>query len=317
MSIFGVHRRIVDDYASYIRSFVTIADDELRRRVERHLTDGHLWPEPLLAFNPAFATVGRVEALAKSGVFAPQVADAFRGFELFEHQSEAIRLGIAGTDFLVTSGTGSGKSLIYIGAIFEHLFRLGAPMPPGVTAVVVYPLNALVNSQEEELRRYAENYRLARGEAFPIRFAKFSGQEDITRRQELEAEPPHILLTNYMMLELLLTRGSQANLRAAVYDQLRFLVFDELHTYRGRQGADVGLLIRRIRAKAKLPVLYIGTSATMVSERWLSRSSRLPKSPSNFSANRSAQGRSCRKRSWHASPGHRRLRHSRLPLPEG
>jgi ATP-dependent helicase YprA (DUF1998 family) len=265
MGIFSVHRQIVDDYASYIRSFVTIADDELRRRVEQHLMDGHLWPEPLLAFNPAFATVGPVETLAKSGVFAPQVADAFRGFKLFAHQMEAIRLGIAGTDFVVTSGTGSGKSLIYIGAIFEHLFRLGAPIPPGVTAVVVYPLNALVNSQEEELRRYAENYRLARGEAFPIRFAKFTGQEDIARRQELEAEPPHILLTNYMMLELLLTRGSQANLRAAVYDQLRFLVFDELHTYRGRQGADVGLLIRRIRAKAKLPVVCIGTSATMVS----------------------------------------------------
>ena len=265
MGIFSVHRKIVDDYASYIRSFVTIADDELRRRVEQHLNDGHLWPEPLLGFNPAFGTVGRVEALAREGVFAPQVADAFRGFELFEHQLEAIKLGIAGTDFVVTSGTGSGKSLIYIGAIFERLFRAGVPMPPGVTAVVVYPLNALVNSQEEELGRYAENYRQARGEAFPIRFAKFTGQEDTARRQELEAEPPHILLTNYMMLELLLTRGSQAKLRAAVYDQLRFLVFDELHTYRGRQGADVGLLIRRIRAKAKLPVVCIGTSATMVS----------------------------------------------------
>jgi ATP-dependent helicase YprA (DUF1998 family) len=122
-----------------------------------------------------------------------------------------------------------------------------------------------VNSQEEELRRYAENYKQARGEEFPIRFAKFTGQEDITRRQELEAEPPHILLTNYMMLELLLTRGGQRTLRQAIYDELRFLVFDELHTYRGRQGADVGLLIRRIRSRAKHPVVCIGTSATMIS----------------------------------------------------
>lgn len=265
MGIFSVHRRIVEDYASYIRSFVTIADEELGRRVEQHLKDGHLWPEPLLAFNPSFATAGPVEGLADSGFFTPQVAAAFRGFELFEHQLEAIRLGIAGRDFVVTSGTGSGKSLTYIGAIVESLFRMGTPLPPGVTAVVVYPLNALVNSQEEELRRHAETYRQARGEPFPIRFARFTGQEDIARRQELEAEPPHILLTNYMMLELLLTRGSQANLRAAVYDQLRFLVFDELHTYRGRQGADVGLLIRRIRAKTRLPVVCIGTSATMVS----------------------------------------------------
>ena len=82
-----------------------------------------------------------------------------RGYELFEHQLEAIQLGAAGNDFVVTSGTGSGKSLTYIAAIFDHLFKSGNPMPNGVTAVIVYPLNALVNSQEEELRRYAENYQ--------------------------------------------------------------------------------------------------------------------------------------------------------------
>jgi ATP-dependent helicase YprA (DUF1998 family) len=83
----------------------------------------------------------------------------------------------------------------------------------------------------------------------------------------VEDEPPHILLTNYMMLELLLTRSSagQQKIREAIYENLRFLVFDELHTYRGRQGADVGMLIRRIRARAKNPVTCIGTSATMVS----------------------------------------------------
>ncbi len=265
MDIFEIHRRIVGDYASYIRSFVSIADDELRQTVEQHLNDGHLWPEPLLTFNPAFASAGRVEQLVATTVLAPPLGDAFRGYELFEHQLKAIQLGMAGKDFVVTSGTGSGKSLTYIASVFDHLFKAGKPMPSGVTAVVVYPLNALVNSQEEELRRYAENYRDARGEEFPIGFGKFTGQEDMTRRQELEAEPPHILLTNYMMLELLLTRGGQRNLREAIYEGLRFLVFDELHTYRGRQGADVGMLIRRIRARAKQPIVCIGTSATMIS----------------------------------------------------
>jgi len=138
-------------------------------------------------------------------------------------------------------------------------------MPNGVTAVIVYPLNALVNSQEEELRRYAENYSKARhGEKFPFALRNSPGRKT-NRRDELEAEPPHILLTNYMMLELLLTRGGQRTLREAIYDEVRFLVFDELHTYRGRQGADVGLLIRRIRARAKHPVVCIGTSATMIS----------------------------------------------------
>lgn len=266
MDIFEVHRRIMDDYANYIRSFVSISDDVMRKRVEQHLNDGHLWPEPLLTFNPSFAKVGRIEELVSAGVLAAPLGDAFRGYELFEHQLKAIQLGAAGSDFVVTSGTGSGKSLTYIAAICDHLFKAGNPMPNGVTAVIVYPLNALVNSQEEELRRYADNYSKSRGgEKFPIRFAKFTGQEDKTRRDELEAEPPHILLTNYMMLELLLTRGGQRTLREAIYEQLKFLVFDELHTYRGRQGADVGLLIRRIRARAKHPVVCIGTSATMIS----------------------------------------------------
>ena len=81
----------------------------------------------------------------------------------------------------------------------------------------------------------------------------------------MRENPPQILLTNYMMLELLLTRVQERPIRDAIYQNLRFLVFDELHTYRGRQGADVAMLIRRIRAQCKQHVTCIGTSATMVS----------------------------------------------------
>src|SRR5260221_10012900 len=68
-----------------------------------------------------------------------------------------------------------------------------------------------------------------------------------------------------MMLELLLTRVQERKIRDAIYRNLCFLVFDELHTYRGRQGADVAMLIRRIRAQCKQEIVCIGTSATMVS----------------------------------------------------
>ena len=67
------------------------------------------------------------------------------------------------------------------------------------------------------------------------------------------------------MLELLLTRMRERSMRDAIYEHLRFLVFDELHTYRGRQGADVAMLMRRIRSRCSHEVLCIGTSATMVS----------------------------------------------------
>ena len=71
----------------------------------------------------SFAKVGRIEELVASGVLAAPLGDAFRGYELFEHQLEAIQLGATGNDFVVTSGTGSGKSLTYISTIFNDIFK--------------------------------------------------------------------------------------------------------------------------------------------------------------------------------------------------
>src|SRR5271165_5459627 len=74
-----------------------------------------------------------------------------------------------------------------------------------------------------------------------------------------------LLLTNYVMLELLLTRPFERPIINAARD-LRFIVLDELHTYRGRQGADVALLVRRLRVACQAEhMLCVGTSATMSS----------------------------------------------------
>ncbi len=160
MNVFEVHRRIIDDYSRYIRSFIRIDDAEIRQVVHDELTKGKLWPEPLLQFNPAFKSAGKVADLAGSGVLHRDVGDVFTGYSLWQHQLDAIQLGAAGKDFVVTSGTGSGKSLTYIGTIFSHL--LANPGSKGVVAVVVYPLNALINSQTEEFTRYADNFKRAR-----------------------------------------------------------------------------------------------------------------------------------------------------------
>lgn len=263
MNVFEVHKNIVDDYERYIRSFITISDPEIAQVVDDELQRGKLWPEPLLQFNPAFRKAGKVADLARQGVIHREVADIFTGYSLYQHQLEAVQLGAKGSDFVVTSGTGSGKSLTYIGTIFSHL--LSQPQAKGVTAIVVYPLNALINSQTEEFSKYQRNYYNATGRQFPITFGQYTGQEDESKREKMRTDPPQILLTNYMMLELLLTRLQERTIRDAIYANLRFLVFDELHTYRGRQGADVAMLIRRIRAKSSHPLTCIGTSATMVS----------------------------------------------------
>ena len=90
--------------------------------------------------------------------------------------------------------------------------------------------------------------------------------------------PPDILLTNYVMLELILTRYTDQDLARALRS-LRFLVLDELHTYRGRQGADIALLVRRLReASGASGLLCVGTSATLSTEGNVAdRQSRLAK----------------------------------------
>ena len=156
MNVFDTHGKIVRDYESYIRSFLNIADPEIRSHVEAALAEGTLWPEPLLQFNPAFGMAGSIAELTASGKLHPALADIFNGYSLYHHQIAAMELGVAGKDFVVTSGTGSGKSLTYIGSIFHSL--LSDPGQSGVVAVVVYPMNALINSQFEEFKRYKQNY---------------------------------------------------------------------------------------------------------------------------------------------------------------
>ena len=261
MNVFDTHARIIEDYKTYILSFVKIADPVIRDVVEHELGTGKLWPEPLLRFNPAFKLAGGTKDYPQSLKLHPDLADIFKGFRLYQHQVQALDLGTNGKDFVVTSGTGSGKSLTYIGTIFNHL--LANPGSPGVSAVVVYPMNALINSQTEEFLRYKKNYEDATGKDFPITFGQYTGQEDENKRAQMREHPPQILLTNYMMLELLLTRERERPIRDGIYANLRHLVFDEMHTYRGRQGADVAMLIRRIRTQCANPVVCIGTSATM------------------------------------------------------
>lgn len=264
MNILNIHQEILSGYRSYIESFIEIFDDDIRLEVESRLEDGTLWPEPLVQFNPAYQRALSINDLVQEKTLRPETASVFHQYELYAHQVKALRLGVQPKSFVVTSGTGSGKSLTYIGSIFNHLFEKGTGK--GIKAVLVYPMNALINSQEEELNKFKENYEKHSGEKFPITFAAFTGQTKSDLRKTIKDSPPDILLTNYMMLELLLTRYEERQIKDSITENLEFLVFDELHTYRGRQGADVGMLIRRIKSRIPHPVTCIGTSATMVSK---------------------------------------------------
>ena len=270
MDVFELHSNLISDYGNYARSFLRIGDDRIKECVEKEIEDGLLWPDPLLQLNPNFEAGATVTSLVESGVLHADCDRIFRiksnendlgkPMTLYRHQAEAIEIARQGHPYVLTTGTGSGKSLAYIIPIVDHILRHGTGR--GIQAVIVYPMNALANSQMEELAKFVD---WGFGGDSPVTYGRYTGQESQSDRERLLNDPPDILLTNYVMLELILTRVHEEQLVRAAADT-RFLVFDELHTYRGRQGADVSMLIRRCReAFTADNLLCVGTSATMAS----------------------------------------------------
>ena len=269
LDVFALRDSVVDEYERFATSFTTIHAQDIREQVEAIYAEQRYWPEPLIQINPSYKRSTDVGALAESGVVAPGCADIFRAdsrpLSLYKHQEQAIALAADGESFVVTTGTGSGKSLCFFIPIVSHVLAARRrSAEPRTHAIVVYPMNALANSQLEELDKFIGQ---APGDR-PVRFARYTGQEDADERKRVGEDPPDILLTNFMMLELLMTRQEAIDRRViGNCEGLRFLVLDELHTYRGRQGADVALLVRRVRERLEPEnLLCIGTSATMASE---------------------------------------------------
>lgn len=273
VDIFDFRDRVVSDYADYTRSFLNVREPRLKDFVNAQLDAGVLWPEPLVQLNPAFEPGESIDQLAAEGVLHPECRRVFRRNKsranpagdtllLHRHQCDAVRAAATGSPYVLTTGTGSGKSLGYIVPIVDHVLR--SPAKRRIKAIIVYPMNALANSQLKELEKFLiPDDPGGRG---PVTFARYTGQETEDQRKRVLDDPPDILLTNYVMLELILTRPrDQALVRAA--GGLRFLVFDEMHTYRGRQGADVAMLIRRVREATHSPTVQcVGTSATLSTE---------------------------------------------------
>ena len=276
MDVFSLRDAVVGEYKKFATSFTTIHAEDIRQRVEAIYGENRYWPEPLLQVNPNYKRTTTVDALVATGALDPRCAQIFRTpasadatagepLALYKHQEQAIAVASQGGSYVVTTGTGSGKSLcFFIPIVNAVLAEKSAGVGARTRAIVVYPMNALANSQREELQKYLSNISGPR----PVTFARYTGQETGEEREKIAKDAPDILLTNFMMLELLMTRQDELDRRViANCAGLRFLVLDELHTYRGRQGADVGLLVRRVRERLSPDRLQcVGTSATMASE---------------------------------------------------
>jgi DEAD/DEAH box helicase domain-containing protein len=178
----------------------------------------------------------------------------------------------AASNTLVATGTGSGKTECFLYPVLDHCARAAEAGDRG-KALVINPMNALATDQA---RRFAEV--IASTPAFVGLFVGghlgqpgsgmvMSPTSVITDRETMRRTPPDVLPTNYKMLDYLLLRPKDRQLRARNSPEtLRYVVVDELHTFDGARGTDLALLLRRLRARLHVPeghLVCAGTSATL------------------------------------------------------
>lgn len=266
---------------------------------EKKLTAEELVNGPYLEKAQIYAPGEPLDALPLHEKTIETINNRLNGRGLWKHQTDALRLLLNEKNVVISTGTSSGKTLCYQIPIIDDLIR---DPSPGLRAVIIYPLNALVNDQLIEWEQMLKDHP-------QITFARFTGQtpdsqikyeerlretirdrltsqtltqwelqrkvdqdlkEELSKdipnhlnhRDAIRANPPHVLITNFSMLEYLLERPVDAPIFENT--RLRFLVLDEAHAYRGVQATEIAFLIRRLKERLGLETLTcIATSATL------------------------------------------------------
>lgn len=299
-------RTLVDRYRQYLETTVMFRDEELQRSFSEVLGQYELVKGPFIELTPRYRqTVRGSEIFAELLGIEPEpaFAKALQGDRvLYAHQEQALRRAWSGRNVVVATGTGSGKTEAFLLPILLDLYRehVRGQLGPGVRALILYPMNALAFDQRERL---AEICRILREQdaSFRFTFGQYTGstpedaQDDdrhadewarlrephtlvqdgrvlhgeMVFRKEIRTEPPHILITNYSMLEYLLIRP----LDSPLFDNGRathwkYLVIDEAHVYTGTRGQELALLFRRLKQRLRNggrqgPFCCIATSATL------------------------------------------------------
>ena len=299
---------VVRSFLRYQLTAYPFADPGLHSQMRELLSLDQTRRSPLLkgpyvSLSRPFCDGSAVESLVAEGLLHPHLGERIPKniTHLRSHQEQAIRAIVAGRTTLISTGTGSGKTECFLYPIVSQCLKLrdeGARS--GISAVVVYPMNALAEDQLMRLRgllagtgvpfgiyvgKTPEGEADVAGVRLPagasradyearLRRAQRDGSgetvypaEEVCSRQMMRTpgRQPRILLTNVKQLELLLTR--QQDIQLFADGRLDFLVFDEAHTFTGALGAETACLIRRLRAfcgAAADRTTCVATSATIV-----------------------------------------------------
>ncbi len=296
MNPLEVSSRIATSYTNYLRTAFSTQRGDWRAEFASSLERGmELVKGPYLQATPPFEPASSLRDLVREGVlsegFRRLPAKAFPlDRRLYAHQDAAIRKALDGRNLLIATGTGSGKTEAILFPAIEMLLReqaAGTLSQPGVRALLLYPMNALANDQVRRFRsilaafpeitfgRYVGDTREKPRDAQNVYDALFPGEPRLTNellsRDEMREAPPHILITNFSMLEYMLLRpDDQPFFDGDKGSHWRVVSLDEAHVYDGADGAEIAMLMRRLRDRVvrseKGRLRYIATSATLGSD---------------------------------------------------
>lgn len=231
------------DMLSILRSFDAIrdqdSDDDKNDQIKKHVTN-NIAPEfsneqmgDLL--NPAV-----VKCVNESGID-----------QLYKHQIEAIKYALKGHNVVLESPTASGKTLSFSLPMLDFLTD-----DRSAHALLIYPMKALANDQ----RRQLEDLKIK--DKLKIESWLIDGDTDKEYRKLLKDKPPPILITNPDFLHASFLGWNEQ--WGKLYNNLRYIVVDEIHEYRGYFGTNFSLVMKRfllmLRKRGIEPQLFLSTA---------------------------------------------------------
>ncbi len=276
---------IDDQYKEYLKSSFEFGTKTLQNLFVEQLEKEKLFKGPYVDMSFPFQRGNNLDVLISNNV----LCDSFRKLgdidfdrPLYSHQEESIDLIKKGRSVVITTGTGSGKTECFLYPIINEILSEieDGNKEVGIRAIFLYPMNALINDQINRIRRIlstcpeitfgfftgeteervSANYRSKLSKENDIEITS----NELVSREEIRENPPHLLFTNYSMLEYLLIRPNDyAIFEPERLKNWKFVVLDEAHSYYGSKGIEISLLLRRLTGLSTKKPQFILTSATL------------------------------------------------------
>jgi len=278
----STYRNITLTYKNYLKTLFHSKNKYINQQLSNLIDKTEFTKGPFVELTHKFEKGKSIEEYINKNILHKDIRKILKPYELnnlYFHQQEVIEKSIINKEnIIISTGTGSGKTLSFLIPVIN--FILNHEHYKGVKAIFLYPMNALANDQLKDLRERLKNLP-------NVSFGRYTGEtlqkkEDAIEtykkqkieildnerksREEILDNPPDILITNYSMLEYLLLRPKDSVLFED--NSWKYIILDEIHTYDGAKGSEIGYLLRRLKDKVfkKSTPICIGASATLGNE---------------------------------------------------